>query len=43
MTGLSGCFAFQMTVDPQNLLVESNDHHNRSRRRVLLPFTGAGC
>jgi hypothetical protein len=43
VTGLSGCFAFQMTVDPQNLLVESNDHDNRSRRRVLLPFTGAGC
>ncbi len=43
VTGLSGCFAFQMTVDPQNLLVESNDRDNRSSRRVLLPFTGAGC
>jgi hypothetical protein len=43
VTGLRGCFAFQMTVDPKNLLVESNDRDNRSSRRVLLPFTGAGC
>jgi hypothetical protein len=43
VTGLRGCFAFQMTVDPMSLLVESNDRDNRSSRRVLLPFTGAGC
>ena len=43
VTGLRGCFAFQMEVDPQNLLVESNDADNSSRRRVLLPYTGAGC
>jgi Lysyl oxidase len=43
VTGLRGCFAFQMTVDPKNLLFESSDRDNSSHRRVRLPFTGAGC
>lgn len=43
VTGLAGCFAFEMEVDPQNLLVESNDADNSSSQRVLLPFTGASC
>jgi lysyl oxidase len=43
VTGLHGCFVFQMTVDPAHLLFESNEHDNSSHRRVRLPFTGAGC
>jgi hypothetical protein len=44
VTGLRGCFAFVMTVDPRHLLFESNEHDNSSRRRVELPFRGdVGC
>ncbi len=43
VTGLHGCFAFEMTVDPKHLLYESNEHDNTSRRRVRLPYTGHGC
>jgi hypothetical protein len=44
VTGLRGCFAFTMTVDPQHLLFESNERDNTSRRLVRLPFTGdSGC
>jgi hypothetical protein len=44
VTGLRGCFAFVMTVDPRHLLFESNEHDNSSRRRVRLPFGGDdGC
>jgi hypothetical protein len=43
-TGLHGCFAFVMTVDPQELLFESNEDDNTSRRLLRLPFTGrTGC
>lgn len=42
--GLRGCFAFTMTVDPQHLLYESNEHDNTSRRLVRLPYRGEpGC
>ncbi len=42
--GLHGCFAFVMTVDPESLLFESNEHDNSSRRLVHLPYRGAsGC
>jgi hypothetical protein len=42
--GLRGCFAFVMRVDPQNLLYESNEHDNASRRLVHLPFrSDNGC
>jgi Lysyl oxidase len=42
--GLRGCFAFVMRVDPQNLLYESNENDNSSRRLVHLPFRGdTGC
>jgi hypothetical protein len=42
--GLRGCFAFVMTVDPDDLLYESNEHDNSSRRLVHLPFRGDdGC
>ena len=43
VSGLRGCFAFTMTVDPKHLLFESNEKDNSSHRRVQLPFTGAGC
>jgi hypothetical protein len=43
VTGLRGCFVFEMTVDPNNLLFESSDRDNSSRRRVRLPFDGRGC
>lgn len=44
VTGLRGCFAFTMTVDPRHLLFESNERDNTSRRLVRLPFHGdRGC
>jgi hypothetical protein len=44
VAGLRGCFAFVMTVDPQQLLFESNEHDNSSHRLVRLPFRGnRGC
>jgi len=44
VAGLRGCFAFEMTVDPQELLFESNEEDNTSVRTVRLPFTGeTGC
>jgi hypothetical protein len=42
--GLRGCFAYEMTVDPQQLLFESNERDNSSRRLVRLPYPGQpGC
>jgi hypothetical protein len=42
--GLRGCFAFEMTVDPRELLFESNENDNSSRRLVRLPYPGEpGC
>ena len=44
VTGLRGCFAFVMKVDPHNLLYESDERDNRSRRLVRLPYRGErGC
>jgi hypothetical protein len=44
VAGLRGCFAFTMTVDPEQLLFESNERDNSSRRLVRLPFHGnRGC
>jgi Lysyl oxidase len=44
VAGLRGCFAFVMTVDPQQLLFESNESDNSSRRQVRLPLkANAGC
>jgi hypothetical protein len=44
VAGLRGCFAFTMTVDPQQLLFESNEGDNSSQRLVRLPFRGnRGC
>ena len=38
VSGLRGCYAFVMRVDPQNLLFESNESNNRSVRIVRLPY-----
>jgi hypothetical protein len=38
VTGLRGCFAFVMVVDPRGLLFESDEADNTSRRLVRLPF-----
>jgi len=44
VSGLRGCFAYVMTVDPKGLLFESNEKDNSSSRRVRLPFRGnSGC
>lgn len=44
VSGLRGCFAFVMTVDPHNYFVESDENDNTSMRRVRLPFRGrTGC
>ncbi|HEX4669445.1 MAG TPA: lysyl oxidase family protein [Solirubrobacterales bacterium] len=40
VSGLRGCFAFVMTVDPEQLLFESNEDDNTSQRLVRLPFAG---
>lgn len=44
VSGLHGCFAYEMTVDPKGLLFESNENDNSSRRLVRLPYRGQpGC
>jgi hypothetical protein len=44
VAGLRGCFAYEMTVDPEELLFESNERDNTSRRLVRLPYPGhPGC
>lgn len=44
ISGLRGCFAFTMTVDPKELLFESNERDNTSQRLVRLPYGGQpGC
>jgi hypothetical protein len=44
VAGLRGCFAYEMTVDPEELLFESNEGDNTSRRLVRLPYPGhPGC
>ena len=44
VTGLRGCFAYTMTVDPKELLIESNEKDNTSQRLVRLPYNGSpGC
>jgi hypothetical protein len=38
VTGLRGCFAFVMRVDPENLLYEESEGNNRSTRIIRLPY-----
>ena len=44
VTGLRGCFAYRMIVDPKEHLFESNEDDNMSQRLVHLPYRGEpGC
>jgi hypothetical protein len=45
VSGLRGCFAFVMRVDPRDLLYEEHEDNNRSARIVRLPYRGGpqGC
>jgi hypothetical protein len=38
VTGLRGCYAFVMQVDPRDLLFEESDRNNRSVRIIRLPY-----
>ncbi|HEY8083266.1 MAG TPA: lysyl oxidase family protein [Solirubrobacterales bacterium] len=38
VSGLRGCFAFVMRVDPLNLLYEESERNNRSTRIIRLPY-----
>jgi Lysyl oxidase len=38
VSGLRGCFAFVMRVDPENLLFEEHEDNNRSVRIIRLPY-----
>jgi hypothetical protein len=44
VTGLRGCFAYRMIVDPEENLFEANEEDNRSQILVRLPYKGEpGC
>jgi len=44
VAGLRGCFAYRMTVDPKEVLFESNENDNTSQVLVRLPYRGYnGC
>ncbi len=44
VSGLRGCFAYTMTVDPKQLLFESNERDNSASRLIRLPYRGKpGC
>ncbi|HET7417783.1 MAG TPA: lysyl oxidase family protein [Solirubrobacterales bacterium] len=44
VSGLRGCFAYRMTVDPTEVLFESNESDNSSQILVRLPYRGrTGC
>jgi hypothetical protein len=44
VAGLYGCFAYRMTVDPKEVLFESNENDNTSQVLVHLPYPGhTGC
>jgi hypothetical protein len=44
VAGLHGCFAYRMTVDPKEVLFESNENDNASQVLVHLPYPGhTGC
>ncbi len=44
VTGLRGCFAYRMIVDPEENLFESNEKDNMSQILVHLPYKGTpGC
>ena len=46
VSGLRGCFAYVLRVDPKGLLYESREGNNVSQRKVRLPYRGStanGC
>jgi len=44
VAGLRGCFAYRMTVDPEEVLFESDEDDNTSQVLVRLPYPGHnGC
>jgi hypothetical protein len=44
VAGLRGCFAYRMTVDPKEVLFESDEDDNTSQVLVHLPYPGhTGC
>lgn len=46
VTGLRGCFAYVLHLDPGNVLFESNKKNNNAERTVRLPWRGyntRGC
>lgn len=46
VSGLRGCFAYVLRVDPKGLLYESREGNNISQRKVRLPYRGSsarGC
>jgi hypothetical protein len=44
VAGLRGCFAYRMTVDPKEVLFESDEDDNTSQVLVRLPYPGhTGC
>jgi len=42
VTGLRGCFAYRLRVDPGGVLFESDELNNSAQRIVRLPFRGPG-
>ncbi|MGK2931538.1 MAG: lysyl oxidase family protein [Solirubrobacterales bacterium] len=42
VTGLRGCFAYVLRLDPFNSLIESEKTNNVSQRKVRLPWKGYG-
>ena len=42
VTGLRGCFAYRLRVDPGGVLFESNELNNFAQKIVRLPFRGPG-
>ncbi|MGK2956321.1 MAG: lysyl oxidase family protein [Solirubrobacterales bacterium] len=42
VTGLRGCYAYLLRVDPQNRLFELNKKNNTAQRTIRLPWRGPG-
>ena len=42
VTGLRGCFAYRLRVDPGGVLFESSEINNSAQRIIRLPFRGPG-
>jgi len=42
VTGLRGCYAYVLRLDPFNSLFELNKNNNVSQRKIRLPWRGYG-